>query len=214
MPHRAAGLILVLAALLSSTAAAAQGVPAPPGPYVVDVRGVSSGLPQGAVFLLPGAADLSVPSRGNGFDVGGHIYAGRFRGARLGFGANLVSARGKAVPPRTTSSIGDDPEGPPAVSVTLRTIAPQISLNFGTTDGWSYLSAGAGITEVRARTIDVVEASRNSGSLLTINAGGGARWFVKRRLGVGFDVRLYRLGKTDTMSSSMLFSIAAGISLR
>jgi hypothetical protein len=100
------------------------------------------------------------------------------------------------------------------VQVTLRTIAPQVSLNFGTVDGWSYLSAGAGITGLNARTLDFVEASRDSGGVMTINAGGGARWFVKRRLAVGFDARLHRLRETDTMSGSMLFSISAGISLR
>jgi hypothetical protein len=193
----------------------AQGVPAPPGPYVVDVRGVSSGLPQGVVFVPPVAAETLVPSRGNGFDVGGHIYFGRFRGARLGFGANLISVRGTVVPPTATSAATTRaPSGPPAVRVSLRTIAPQVSLNFGTEDGWSYLGAGAGITEVDARTLDALETSRSSGRVMTIHAGAGARWFVKRRLAVGFDARLHRLGKTQTMSTSMLFSIAAGISLR
>ena len=216
MPQRAAGLLVILLRVLSSTPVVGQGAPAPPGPYVVDVRGVSSGLPQGTAFLPPLAADLSVPSRGTGFDVGAHVYVGRWRGAHLGFGANLVSVRGKAVPPRATSSTtaADAPTGPAAVRVTLRTIAPQVSMNFGTADGWSYLSAGAGISEVSARTLDLVEISRGSGTLMTINAGGGARWFVKRRLAVGFDARLHRHAKTDTMGASILFSISAGISLR
>jgi hypothetical protein len=215
MPHRAAGCLLLLGGVLSSLPAAAQGVPAPPGPYVVDVRGVSSGLPQGAVLLPPVPAETLVPSRGNGFDVGGHIYVGRFRGAHLGFGASLISVSGNAVQPRTTSAATTSaPSGPSEVRVALRTIAPQVSLNFGTKDGWSYLSAGVGITEVDARTVDVVELSGDSGRVMTINAGGGARWFVRRRLAVGFDARLHRLAQTDTMSASMLFSIAAGISLR
>ena len=216
LPHRAAGVLLMLGGVLASTPAAGQGAPAPPGPYVVDVRGASSGLPQGAAFLPPLAADTPAPSRGHGFDVGGHVYFGRFGGARLGFGASLVNVRGKAVTPRATSSptTSSTPTGPPGVRVTMRTIAPQVSLNFGTTDGWSYLSGGVGITDVTAGTVDLVEISRDSGSLMTVNAGAGARWFVKRRLGVGFDARLHRLAKTDTMSGSMLFSISAGISLR
>jgi hypothetical protein len=215
MPHRAAGCLLLLGGVLSGTPTAAQGVPAPPGPYVVDVRGVSSGLPQGVVFLPPVPAGTSVPSRGNGFDVGGHIYVGRFRGAQLGFGASLMSVSGNAVQPRTTpATTTSAPSGPSEVRVALRTIAPQVSLNFGTEDGWSYLSAGVGMTEVDARTVDFVESSGDSGRVMTINAGGGARWFVKRRLAVGFDARLHRLAQTDTVSASMLFSIAAGISLR
>ena len=215
MPQRAAGFVLILGGVLSSAPAAAQGVPAPPGPYVVDVRGVSSGLPQDAAFLPSLVAEISAPSRGNGFDIGGHLYFGRLGGARLGFGANFVSVRGKEVRERTTSSTTTPaPTATPTVQVTMRAIAPQVSLNFGTADGWSYLSVGAGITQVRARAIDLVDARRDSGSVMTINAGAGARWFVKRRLAVGFDARLYRLGKTATMSSSMLFSISAGISLR
>jgi hypothetical protein len=213
-PHRAAVFLLILFGAPSNTPAAAQGAPAPPGPYVVDVRGVSTGLPQG-VGVLPGlAADTAVPSRGNGFDVGGHIYFGRVGGARLGFGANLVRVRGTAVSPRTTPATTSGVAGPPSVRLTLRTIAPQLSLNFGTADGWSYVSAGAGVTEVRARFVDLVEASGDSGSLLTINAGAGARWFVKRRLAVGFDARLYRLSKSEVLPASMLFSISGGISLR
>ena len=216
MPHRAAGFLLILGGVLSSTPAAGQAAPSPPGPYVIDVRGVSSGLPQAAALLPALAADLSAPSRGTGFDVGGHVYLGRFRRARLGFGANFVSVRGKAVPQRATSSsaTSSTPTALPAVRVTMRTIAPQVSMNFGTADGWSYLSGGAGITEVSARTLDLVDASGDSGQLMTINAGAGARWFVKRRLAVGFDARLHRHAKTETMGASMLFSISAGISLR
>jgi hypothetical protein len=40
------------------------------------------------------------------------------------------------------------------------------------------------------------------------NAGGGARWFFIEHVGVGFDLRLHRLG------SNGLFSLAAGIAVR
>jgi hypothetical protein len=216
MAPRAAGLLLILGGVLTSAPAAAQGAPAPPGPYVLDVRGASSGLPQGAAFLPPLAADTPVPSRGNGFDVGGHVYFGRLGGARLGFGANLVNVRGNAVPSQTTSSTtgSTTPTGPSRMRVDLRMIAPQVSLNFGTADGWSYLSGGVGLTRVSARALDLVDAAREGSTLMAINAGAGARWFVTRRIAVGFDARLHRLAKADTMSASMLFSISAGISLR
>jgi hypothetical protein len=195
--------------MLGSDPARAQGVPAPPGPYVFDVRGVSGGLPQDAAFFPPFDAATVVPSRGTGFDVGGHIYFGRLRGARLGFGANLLNVRGKAAPPAVENSTGA-----PVVRVDLRTVAPQLSFNFGTADGWSYLGGGVGFTTVIARALNLTDARRESGSVLTINAGAGARWFVRRRFAVGFDLRLHRLAAADARPASMLLSISAGVSLR
>ena len=207
----------MLGGVLAGAPAAAQGTPGPPGPYVIDVHGASIGIPSGVAFFPPVAADISVPSRGMGFDVGAHVYAGRLGGARLGFGASLVNVRAKEVParaatPATTPAI--TPTGPPGVRIDQRTVAPQVSLNFGTEDGWSYLSAGVGFTEIIARTIDLVDARRDTGRLLTINAGGGARWFMTRHIAFGFDARLYRVSAADTTPGAMLFAIAAGISLR
>ncbi len=126
-----------------------------------------------------------------------------------------MSVRGKAIPPPAAStSTSAAPGGPPGVSVELRTLASQMSFNFGTEEGWSYLGAGIGLTEVSARTLDLVEARRDSGRLMTINAGAGARWFLTRRIAVGFDARLYRVAAAETMPASMLFAISAGVSLR
>ena len=63
-------------------------------------------------------------------------------------------------------------------NATMNVVAPQLSFNFGTSDGWSYLSVGAGTARVNAEA---------TGSSSAINAGGGARWFMKRHLAVGFD---------------------------
>lgn len=222
MPQRAAALTLTLVGVLVSSPAAAQGPPAPPGPYVVDVRAVSSGVPSGIVSFPTLAADVPIPTRGFGFDVGAHVYTGRIGPARIGFGANLLNVRTEKVTPTTAPSTASSNStasssmqaAPPGVHVDMRTLAPQVSFNFGTSDGWSYLSSGAGFTKATARTIGDVELSRSSGWLLTINAGGGARWFLSRRIAFGFDARLHRVGSSDTMPAAMLFSIAAGISLR
>ena len=214
--RRVGRVLFILAGVLASAPAAAQGTPDPPGPYVLDVRGVSSGIPEGASFIPPLAADTPVPTRGVGFDVGVHVYAGRLGAARLGFGANLLSVRTEATPARATPSTTSStpPTGPPGMHADMRTIAPQLSFNFGTADGWSYLSTGVGYTEVTARAVDGADARRESGRLMTINAGGGARWFMTRRLAFGFDARLHRVAAADTMPSAMLFSISVGVSLR
>ena len=182
---------LGLAGVLLGTQVEAQGLtPGKPGPFVIDVRGVTSGIPA-SPGLYPDLGDqFVVPARGFGFDVGAHIYLFSLGPARLGIGANYIEVRGTAAD----------------ADATLQTIAPQLSFNFGTSDGWSYLSLGAGTARVNAGA----EASSSA-----INAGGGARWFLKRHLAVGFDVRFHRIAADgDTMGKSTQVSASVGFSLK
>jgi hypothetical protein len=215
-PRRPRRAVLGLAlAVLVSAPAAAQGVPAAPGPYVIDVHATSSGIPQAAAFLPPVSAEAPVPARGTGFGVGAHVYFFRLGAARVGFGATLMNVRGEAVPAQAaaSASMSTTVTGPPGIAVDMRTLAPQVSFNFGTAEGWSYLSGGVGVSEVVARAIDV-DIRRDTGRVMTINAGGGARWFISRHIAVGFDVRLHRLAAAETMPATMLFAVGGGISLR
>lgn len=182
---------LGVAGVLLGSRVGAQGLtPGPPGPYVIDVRGATSGIPT-SPGLYPTLADgAGVPTRGFGFDVGGHVYLFHLGPARLGLGLNIIRVRG------TT----------PDTRATLDAVAPQLSLNFGTSDGWSYLSVGAGTARVNALA---------SASSSAINAGGGARWFTSRHLAVGFDIRLHRIAADgDTMGQSTMVSASVGLSLR
>lgn len=182
---------LGLAGVLLGTQVEAQGLtPGKPGPFVIDVRGVTSGIPA-SPGLYPDLGDqFVVPARGFGFDVGAHIYLFSLGPARLGIGANYIEVRGTATD----------------ADATLETIAPQLSFNFGTSDGWSYLSVGAGTARVNA----VASASSSA-----INAGGGARWFLKRHLAVGFDVRFHMIAADgDTMGKSTQVSASVGLSLK
>ena len=211
---------LCLAAVLVSTAAFAQT--SAPGPYIVDVRGGMIGAP-GGDFYPPAPAGTQVPQRGFGFSIGGHIYPFHFGVAQVGLGADLLRARGSS-----TSQTGIDA----AMGVT--TVAPQISFNFGTRDGWSYLSAGYGVTQTRAE-VDIPETPADApeaqdevpasepipaGTLVrelrtsTVNVGGGARWFIREHLAVGFDVRFHRLSRTSGSASKQLVGLAVGFSLR
>jgi Outer membrane protein beta-barrel domain len=182
---------LGLAGVLLGTQVEAQGLtPGKPGPFVIDVRGVTSGIPA-SPGLYPDLGDqFVVPARGFGFDVGAHIYLFSLGPARLGLGANYIEVRGTATD----------------ADATLQTIAPQLSFNFGTSDGWSYLSLGAGTARVNADA----EASSSA-----INAGGGARWFLKRHLAVGFDIRFHKIAADgDTLGASTQVSAAVGFSLK
>ena len=66
---------LGLAGVLLGPRVEAQGLtPGKPGPYVIDVRGVTSGIPA-SPGLYPDLGDqYVVPARGFGFDVGAHVY--------------------------------------------------------------------------------------------------------------------------------------------
>ena len=177
--------------LLGSQVGAQSLTPGPPGPiFVVDVRGATSGIPH-SIGLYPDVPDGGhVPSRGFGYDVGGHIYLFNLAGARVGLGLNVLAVRGTATD----------------ATATMNVVAPQLSFNFGTSDGWSYVSIGAGTARVQAE---------ETGSSSAINAGGGARWFIKRHLGIGFDLRLHRIaGDGDIMGDSMTFSASVGFSVK
>jgi hypothetical protein len=177
--------------LLGSRGEAQSLTPGPPGPiFVVDVRGATSGIPT-SIGLYPTVPDGgSVPSRGFGYDVGGHVYLFNLGAARVGLGVSVIGVRGTATD----------------ATATMNVLAPQLSFNFGSSDGWSYLSVGAGTARVNAEA---------TGSSSAINAGGGARWFIKRHLGVGFDLRLHRIAADgDTMGDSMIFAASVGFSLK
>ena len=120
--------------LLGSRAAAQTLAPGPPGPFVIDVRGATSGIPSGPGLYPTLAEEARVPVRGFGGDLGGHVYPLKLGPARLGIGVNLIYVRGTSVDTHAT----------------VRIIDPQISFNFGTANGWSYLSAGLGTAHVNA----------------------------------------------------------------
>ena len=115
----------------------------------------------------------------------------------------------------------------PEVAALLTTVSPQISVNFGSRDGWSYLSAGVGRTSIATRTSPFADADREDGidpglllehdGFSSFNLGGGARWFVKSRLAFSFDVRFHMLGSGSSEPATpgkTLIGASVGVSLR
>ncbi|HEX6164834.1 MAG TPA: hypothetical protein VFZ31_15810 [Vicinamibacterales bacterium] len=139
----------------------------------------------------------------------------------FGVGASLITGKGKGESLTITS--GSTTRVTPIVHTSITSLAPQVSMNFGRKLGWSYLSAGLGRTRVSSFSdavgstpgIDVPEAWNQA-----LNFGGGARWFMKPRLGASFDVRFVKLGSrsaTATLPSAkrtQLWNISAGISIQ
>ena len=110
-----------------------------------------------------------------------------------------------------------------AIGANVRVLAPQVSLNFGTARGWSYVSGGVGLASIRGDVAAVDElpaASRSSGALTSINVGGGARWFTSKHLAFAFDIRFYAVNPQLPTATRPGFprmtitSLSAGVALR
>jgi hypothetical protein len=209
--------------LLSSASAFAQDPVPPPlfdqpiGPFVVDARGTLARFKQDPLSAAAiGAAPADLPTRGLGLVVGAHLYPIRKRIFALGVGGEiLLRARAsRSTPP----VVEDGPEGP-AIATSLTAISPQVSLNFGKRDGWSYLSGGIGWANF---TTELEEAPFEDPESLprAINYGGGARWFVKKHLAFSFDLRFYKVNAQPAtvlrpgFASTSVMIFSAGVSVR
>ena len=190
--RRVLAYTLAIAVCCAGSHVAAQSLtPGPPGPFVVDVRGITTGVPT-SIAMYPDMASSTtfvVPSRGFGLDAGAHVYPLTLGPARIGLGANVVSARG------STSD----------ADVTMQMVVPQLSFNFGTANGWSYLGAGFG--PVRVKTTETFTTT-------SVNAGGGARWFLNDHMAIGFDIRMHRLSAKDGLPRTTLVSASVGLSVK
>src|SRR5688572_8406882 len=112
MARGSSAVAAALLVLFVSAAAHGQGInPGPPGPFVIDLRGATSGVPSAAEFYPVVDDDpdddqeLVVPARGFGFDIGAHVYPFRIGPARIGFGVTFGRVRATAV---SALPAGDD----------------------------------------------------------------------------------------------------------
>ena len=225
---------LSIAALFISTAAFAQPSSSP-GPYVIDVRGVMSGLPSSGVFhpVVPVATLL--PRRGFGFGAGAHVYLLKLGAARIGIGAEMARTRGTATTPAptstsTTTTTTSSTTTRPALitsaaidtATTVTLVVPEVSFNFGTRDGWSYLSAGYGTARIHGSASGELTGPLTGSATLVhaegrasaINYGGGARWFIREHMAVGFDLRFHRVAAVGTQPGVRVFALSVGLSVR
>ena len=129
----------------------AQPAAPPIGPLVLDLRitfpTFPTDKPQLASSRYVNPADL--PGVGKGLDVGAHVFVFKWKAVTFGIGANIMTGRshtdalvpvGSPTPtptPTPTPIPGVKPTPTPtpapgqAVTERLRTIAPQLSFNFG-----------------------------------------------------------------------------------
>jgi len=212
-PMRIAYLLCSL--LLLPVVSLAQ-TPEPIGPVAVDARVALPRFKENAdVASALGVSTTNMPGRGLGLAGGVHWYPVRMGRVTLGLGGEILFSGAS----NTLEAEDDTGVDGPTVQTHFSTVSPQVSLNFGTGKGWSYLSGGLGWGSFTTEREDdpVAEAD---GSIRVLNYGGGARWFAKDHLAFTFDLRFYAINGQEAGTARpaypkvTLMIISAGVSFK
>lgn len=207
-------LALALAILTVPAQALAQEPPPKIGPFVLDVHGTMPRFPddQGLADSR-GLSVTELPGSGIGLRLAAHVYLFKIKAVTIGVGAEAMASRAHQTPAEGVESIQ-------AVTEQFRTLDGQLSFNFGTGNGWSYISGGIGQSIWSIVPDGRDQLFGDEERLKTVNYGGGARWFAKRHVAFSFDVRFYAInpgtGSLGFAGSprTTLMSIGAGISVK
>lgn len=209
-------LLILCLTTLGTVRAHAQDPSAPIPPFVVDVHASIPGFPTDSQELADsrGVVNLgSLPGRGFGGQIGAHFYFLHWKALTLGVGGEVMVARASSTPP-------DGSTGLIPMEERLLTAAPQLSFNFGSAHGWSYLSGGVGRTVWSLHETGLEPSAADVEPLSTVNYGGGARWFIKNHLAFSLDIRFYEMqpgtpiGPQPGSPRTRLMIVAAGVSLK
>jgi hypothetical protein len=208
--------LVIYITLVCAARVNAQEPPPRIGPFVVDLHATvplfPNDVPQLAESRNLGLADL--PGRGFGGQVGVHVYLLRWRALTVGIGGEAIVARANNAPPADSQSTIRPAEEQ------LVSAAPQLSFNFGTGHGWSYLSGGVGRSVWSLHETGLLPGSADVEPLPTLNYGGGGRWFIKDHLAFSLDVRFYEIQPGTPVlplpgsPRTRLLIVGAGISLK
>jgi hypothetical protein len=161
----------------------------PIGRFAADVRATFPKFKQDAAIAdTLDVTTANLPGRTLGLAAGAHVYPVRFKGLTLGFGGEWTVAHAShtAEPAKTGLPAG------PTVNSRFSALSPQVSFNFGSRDGWSYISGGIGWSKYTVENAAAPQPDPES-STKTINYGGGARWYAKPHVAFCFDLRFYAI---------------------
>jgi len=209
-----ASLVLVIVCLCAGPVAA-QDPPPRIGPFVIDLHATVPKFPTEDVDLASSRGlNLSeLPGRGLGVQIGAHLYVLRLKAITFGVGGELVTGTASQAPQAGVQFVRPTTER-------FTSIAPQLSFNFGTGNGWSYLSGGLGQSTWSLKLVGHDDSVQDLDRLKTINYGGGGRWFMKSHLAFSFDVRFYAInpgiadqGRPGSPRTRLLI-IGAGVSIK
>lgn len=210
--------IVGLAVLLQAGAALAQQED-PINVFVVDVRGAFASYNTSDGLAAPlGLTTGQLAPRGLGLELGAHVYPIRGRVVSLGLGASLLLSRATKKPEIPEGQEEPDPTAP-SVRTRVDAFTPQVSLNFGSRRGYSYISGGIGTVTRRIEAVEgtIAEVTGDTRAR-ALNYGGGARWFAASHVAFTFDMRFYRVASQESttvsapLPSQRLFVISAGVS--
>src|SRR5581483_5864965 len=209
-------LVLALLILAAASPALAQEPPPKIGPFVVDLHATVPRFPTDNLQLAEsrGMQITELPGVGFGVQLGAHVYVFKWKAVTVGLGGEFAASRATSTPPAGSDATLR------AATETFKTIAPELSLNFGTGHGWSYISGGIG-TSTWSIVPDAQEPlPADTDRVRTVNYGGGARWFAKSHLAFSFDVRFYQIdpgapsfGYPGSPRTTLLV-IGAGVSVK
>jgi hypothetical protein len=182
-PKRSLGLCALAICFLHAGAAGAQE--APPLPlFVVDLQGTIANFPSDPLLAASrGLTQAELPGRGIGGNLAVHVFPLRIGPVTVGLGGRLTASRARSAPPEAT--------GLRPVTERFTYLGPQLSLNFGTGAGWSYLSGGLAASTWSLVSGGGTNLPADEERLKTLDYGGGARWFARPHLAFSFDVRFY-----------------------
>ena len=208
---------LMFCLAFAAPAAAQQKEPLPR--FAADVRGMFSRHkvePDIAKGL--GVENANLPVKSFGLVGGAHVYALRGRKVTMGLGGNIVLARGS----RTLDLLAEDgvtTTKSPTVRRHFTAFSPEISLNFGHRNGWSYISGGMfGRAKLYADRLD--QPASEAPARKAINYGGGARWFTTDHIALSVDFRWYSVAEQPQTAgvvfqpATTLLVLSAGIAIK
>jgi hypothetical protein len=204
---------------MATTATAQSKDPLPR--FAIDAHGLFGGMPSTSGWVPAVPRDTPIPGHGLGVSGGVHVYVFKLGLATFGIGGSVIVARKAGAPFKTTAGVATTP----AVTTSVTSMNPQISINFGHRLGWSYLSGGYSSARVTSSSTafgtTVLAATAPDQWNPGFNYGGGARWFMKRHLAGSFDVRIVQLSSRAATTQNPVFALRskmvnflAGISIQ
>ncbi len=216
--NRLGSVVLVAVAMagLAPGAAAQEPEKEPIGRFAVDARVALPRFPEDpATVTALGVTAENLPSRGLGLAAGVTFYPARLGKVVLGVGGEWLLSRGsKTLDPEVEGGASG-----PTVTTRFSALSPQVSLNFGGRNGWSYVSGGIGWVSFTTELEDAPVADA-TGRTRAFNYGGGARWFAKEHVAFTFDLRFYRIDPQEATAGRpaydgrRIMAFSAGISLK
>ena len=231
--RRVALATVALALIFTCRPAFAQDPPPPLPHVVVDFHGIVPLFPNDNQQLADSRALDSItelPGSGLGARVGVHFYLFKWKAITLGIGGEALVGHSNNTPAQGTALTLTLADGStttvPAVAVSERLSSAdgQLSFNFGTGQGWSYISGGIGRSQWSIVPAGAAATSADSATLPTTNYGGGAHWSIKRHVGFSLDARVYEIqpGPTTIIANQLrpgsprtrLFVVGAGMFLK